>query len=105
MEGRRSNSDAGALIDRLAQGGAPSLDSLEGPWIALPENTVAFAYAWSLAVVEAIIAQGGMTDISRLLDHIATSEPAEAALSDVLHSSYADLEQQTIAYLKREYLR
>ena len=40
----------------------------------------AFAYAWSLAVVESIIDSGGMSDISRLLDRIATSSStAEAA--------------------------
>ncbi len=73
--------------------------------MGLPENSAALAYAWSLAVVESIIQQGGTSDISRLLDRVATSPSTEAACREALHSSYADLEQQTVAYLKREYVR
>jgi tetratricopeptide (TPR) repeat protein len=105
MEGRRSASVAAALVDASAQGGVPSLGALEGSWMGLPENSAALAYAWSLAVVESIIQQGGTSDISRLLDRVATSPSTEAACREALHSSYADLEQQTVAYLKREYVR
>jgi tetratricopeptide (TPR) repeat protein len=104
MEGKRSNAEAGALIDAVSQRSAPSLGSLEGPWMGLPANVVSFAYPWSLAVVESIVEQGGIGDISRLLDKMAESSTAEAAVRDALHSDYADLEQQTIIYLKREYL-
>jgi hypothetical protein len=40
-----------------------------------------------------------------LLDRIATMPSTEAALRETLHSDYPDLEQQTIAYLKRQYVR
>ena len=73
--------------------------------MSLPTNLVAFAYPWSLAVVESVIQTGGVADISRLLDRIASGISTEAALRETLRSDYADLEQQTIAYLKREYLR
>lgn len=105
MEGRRSASVAAALVDASAQGGVPSLAALEGSWMGLPENSAALAYAWSLAVVESIIQAGGTSDISRLLDRVATSPSTEAACREALHSSYADLEQQAVAYLKREYVR
>ena len=105
MEGRRSSSSAAALLDAAAQGMAPRLDSLEGSWMGLSGNSAAFAYAWSLAVVESMIDAGGVSDISRLLDRIATSTSTEAAVKEMLHSSYADLNQQTIAYLKHTYLR
>jgi len=105
MEGRRCSSVAGYLMESVAQGSAPSLASLEGPWMSLPTNLVAFAYPWSLAVVESVIQTGGVADISRLLDRIASGISTEAALRETLRSDYADLEQQTIAYLKREYLR
>lgn len=105
MEGRRSSSAAGYLVDAVSQGAAPSLKSLEPLWMSLPDNTVAFAYPWSLAVVESIIQNGGMTDISRLLDRIASAPSTEAALREVLRTDYPDLEQQAFAYLKREYLR
>jgi tetratricopeptide (TPR) repeat protein len=105
MEGKRSSREAGALIDAVSQGLSPTLRSLEGSWMGLPEAVVSFAYPWSLAVVESIIQKGGISDISRLLDKIATSPSAESAVRDALHSDYSDLEQQTIAYLKSEYLR
>jgi len=105
MEGRRSTSVAGALVDAASQGMAPRLESLEGSWMGLSGNSAAFAYAWALAVVESIIDQGGVSDISRLLDRIATSPSTEAAVQEMLHSSYDDLDQQTVAYLKHAYLR
>ena len=59
--------------------------------MALSGNSAAFAYAWSLAVVESIVQSGGITDISRLLDRIATSSSTEAALRETLRCDYADL--------------
>ena len=73
--------------------------------MGLSGNSAAFAYAWSLAVVESIIDAGGVSDISRLLDRIATSASVEDALKETLHLSYDELNQQTVAYLKRDYLR
>lgn len=104
MEGRRSSAAAGALIDAVGQGSMPSLASLEGPWIAMPNDMVALAYQWSLAIVESMIQIGGISDISRLLDRLVKAPTPEAAVRETLHSDYADLEQQTIAYLKRTYL-
>jgi tetratricopeptide (TPR) repeat protein len=105
MEGRRSSSTAGGLVAAASQGGAPSLASLEGSWMGLPSDLAGFAYAWSLAVVESMIQAGGVGDLSRLLDRIATSPSTEAAVRETLHSDYSDLEQQAVTYLKREYLR
>jgi len=105
MEGRRSTSNAGALAEMASQGSIPSLAQLEGPWMSLDGNSAAFAYAWSLAVVESIVDSGGVSDISRLLDRVATAPSTEAAAQEMLHSNYADLQQQAVAYLKRAYLR
>lgn len=104
-EGRRSSTSAGTLLEAASQGGAPQLASLDGSWMGLSGSSAGFAYAWSLAVVESIIDAGGVSDVSRLLDRIATSSSTEAALQETLHLSFADLDQQTVAYLKREYLR
>lgn len=105
MEGRRSSSTAGALIDAAGQDEGIKLETLEGSWLGLSGDSATLAYAWSLAVVESIIQTGGMSDISRLLDRIATSPSTDAALRETLHSNYADLDQQTVAYLKHEYVR
>jgi len=104
MEGRRSSQDAGALVDAASQGMAPPLESMEGSWMGLSGNSAAFAYAWSLAVVESIIDAGGVSDVSRLLDRIATSPSTDVALKETLRLNYDDLNQQTVAYLKRAYL-
>jgi predicted negative regulator of RcsB-dependent stress response len=105
MEGRRSSSTASGLVAAASQGGATSLASLEGSWMGLPSDLAGFAYAWSLAVVESMIQAGGVGDLSRLLDRIATAPSTEAAVRETLHSDYSDLEQQAVTYLKREYLR
>jgi tetratricopeptide (TPR) repeat protein len=105
MEGRRSTSNAGALIDAASQGAIPPLGAFEGSWMGLSGNSASFAYAWSLAVVESIIESGGVSDISRLLERVATAPSTEAAAQETLHDSYADLQQQTVDYLRREYLR
>ncbi len=103
MEGRRSNAAAAALITAADQGVAPPLSLLEGSWMSLPDTDAAIAYAWSLAAVESIIDAGGVSDVSRLLDRIATAPSTAAALGDALHTNYDELLQQTIAYLRRQY--
>ena len=77
------------------QGVIPPLSAFEGSWMALDGNSAAFAYAWSLAVVESIVDSGGVSDISRLLDRVATAPSTEAAVQEMLHSNYTDLQQQT----------
>lgn len=105
MEGRRSSSSAAGLVAAAEQGDVPSLASMEGSWMTLSGDSAAFAYAWSLAVVESIIDQGGVSDISRLLEHVATSSSTSEALQETLRMNYADLQQQTVTYLKHTYLQ
>jgi predicted negative regulator of RcsB-dependent stress response len=105
MEGRRSTESAGALLNAASQGGVPTLASLEGSWLNLSGSSASVAYAWSLAAVESIVQTGGIGDVSRLLDAIATTPSTETALRDSLHSDYADLQQQTITLLRHEDLR
>ena len=105
MEGRRSSSSAAGLVAAAEQGEVPSLATMEGSWMGLSGDSAAFAYAWSLAVVESIIDQGGVSDISRLLEHIATSSSTSEALQETLRMNYADLQEQTVTYLKRTYLQ
>jgi tetratricopeptide (TPR) repeat protein len=104
MEGRRSSSSAAGLVAMADQGSIPSLATMEGSWMGLSGNSAAFAYAWSLAVVESIIDQGGVSDVSRLIEHIATASSTPEALQETLRMNYADLQQQTVTYLKHTYL-
>jgi tetratricopeptide (TPR) repeat protein len=105
MEGRRTAGSAGVLVDGIGQSQPPRLESLEGSWMSLSGGVAGFAYAYSLAAVEAIIQNGGMSDISRLLDRLATSPSTEAALQESLRIDYAELDQLTMAYLRKEYVR
>jgi len=105
MEGRRSSSSAAALVAAASQGSVPSLATMEGSWMGLSGDSAAFAYAWSLAVVESIIDQGGVSDIGRLLEHVATAPSTAEALRETLRLSYADLQEQTVTYLKHTYLQ
>jgi tetratricopeptide (TPR) repeat protein len=101
MEGQRSSRSAAALLGAISQTGVPQFAAMEGSWMNLSGNSAAFAYAWSLAAVESIVDQGGMGDVSRLLDAVSTAPDTESALEQSLHEDYSDLAAQTIDYLKR----
>lgn len=105
MEGQRSIDSAGMVLDVLGQPGAPRLQMLEGSWMGLSGGAASFAYAWSLAVIETMVQSGGISDVSRLLDAIGSLASVEEALHQALHSGYADIEEQTLAFLRREYVR
>jgi len=105
MEGRRSGSAAAALVEAAGMAQPPRLEMFEGSWMGLSVNQAAFAYAYALAAVESIVQSGGVSDISRLLDRITSASSMNGALREALHSDYADLDQQTVAYLRKEYVR
>lgn len=101
MEGKRAGDTADALLQNFQQGKMTPLPQLEGSWIALPEESVAYAYAWSLANIEYIVESGGMADVERVLERLGAGASTEAALRDVLHSSYDDLMQATVDHLRK----
>jgi hypothetical protein len=105
MEGRRTGKDAQLLLAAYEREGPVPWRVLEGSWVGLPNQAVGFAYAWSLATVESIIADSGMGGIERLLEYLGTESSVEAALRGALYTDYAGLEQQTARYLRRTYLR
>lgn len=103
MEGLRSGSSAAALLQAANQGQTPHFGELETSWMSLPNDSAAYAYAWSLAAVESIVDAGGMSDISSLLDRVAADSSTEEAVEDSLHENYSDLAAQTVQYLQRRY--
>ncbi len=105
MEGARSGEFAGAVVMAYQRRTSLPLAALEGTWMNLPEPAAANAYAWSLSVVEYIVATYGMRDILRLLDRISNGPSAEAAAQSALRMDYVELERETIRYLRRTYLR
>ena len=105
MEGKRSGALATGILAAASNNALPSLQSLEGPWMALPTNTVTLAYPWSLAVIEDVIQSGDVSDVDRLMDRIGASSSDEGAVREVLHTDYNGLEQQSLEYLHHQYIR
>ncbi len=105
MEGQRSGDAATLLVGAYERKASAPLGALEGSWMQMPSAVADYAYAWSLAIVEYIVASYGIRDIERLLDRVATEPSTEAAARSALHMAYLDLEQETVKYLRRTYLR
>jgi tetratricopeptide (TPR) repeat protein len=103
MEGRRSENDAAGLIAAYERGQYIPLKNLEGSWTRLPAPAARLAYAWSLAAVESIIGTSGTWGIERLFDHFDADPSFEAAMRASIQTTYADLERQTVAYLRQTY--
>jgi tetratricopeptide (TPR) repeat protein len=104
MEGKRSHAMAGKLSAEYERQMEISLASFETSWMNLPPETVASAYAWSLAVIEAMVNDDGIDDLGRVLDRIGSGSTAQDSIRLVLHKSYADLMQDTVQYLRKAYL-
>jgi hypothetical protein len=70
----------------------------------LPGEEVGQAYAWSLAIVEAMEASGP-ADIERLLERVAVEVTPEGALRSSQHLDYSEVTRATAEYLRVTYLR
>lgn len=103
MEGKRSDVNAGILVQIYDQGQAAPLGNLEGSWMGLPGETARYAYAWALANTEYIVETDGMGDVERILDRLGSGNSTEQALKDVLHDDYGDLMRSSADYLKKTY--
>jgi len=105
MEGQRSSETADLLVSAYERKAAMPLAAMEHSWMRMPGEVALYAYAWSLGVVEYLVATYGMRDLERLLDRVAVEPSTEAATRSGLRMDYTELEQQTAKYLRRTYLR
>ena len=105
MEGQRSSETADLLVSAYERKAAMPLAAMEHSWMRMPGEVALYAYAWSLGVVEYLVATYGMRDLERLLDRVAIEPSTEAATRSGLRMDYTELEQQTAKYLRRTYLR
>src|SRR5580693_2900640 len=103
VEGRRSGNSAAGLLATYDQHSAIPLSSLEISWMQLSGTGAAFAYTWSLAAVETILANGNMATLVQLVDAVTTTGSTESAIREVLHETYPDLDKQTADYLRSTY--
>jgi tetratricopeptide (TPR) repeat protein len=105
MEGHRSDYSARALVATLDQPLHVPLHRLEGSWSKFPAPLASFAYAWSLAATETIVASSGMYGLERFFEHFENDTAVEPALREALQINYADLERNTADYLRRTYIK
>jgi hypothetical protein len=73
--------------------------------MSLSVGQARFAYAWALAVVEAIEGTSGSDGLDRLLDSERTESTGEAALLQALRTSYSGLDDTTVDFLRKAYLQ
>jgi tetratricopeptide (TPR) repeat protein len=104
MEGRRTGADAGPLVATYEHEQGKTLRYYPGSWTGFSAPQARFAYAWSLAVVEAIEAQSGLDAVDRLLDAERTESSGEAAIVQALHTNFSSLSDATTLYLRQTYL-
>jgi len=103
MEGRRVGPAAAGLLEAYDHQAAIPLTDLELSWMSLSGTGASFAYAWSLGVVETILAKNSMADLVKILDALTASGSTEGAVRAVLHQSYGELEEQTADFLRSTY--
>lgn len=105
MEGWRSGGNAKILVNLYQEKKYIPLSRLEGPWNRFPAPLARYAYAWSLAAVESIVANSGMWGVRSLLAELDQQDSVRTALGVALQLNYSDLELQTVEYLRRTYLQ
>jgi tetratricopeptide (TPR) repeat protein len=94
----------GARLARaMVTGPLPSFQALEGPFLNMPQDQVALAYAKSLAAIEYLRANFGMDEIRNLLKAMPSQPDVAVLLQDQLHLSYPAFEQEVANYLVKKY--
>jgi tetratricopeptide (TPR) repeat protein len=79
------------------------LNVLEGSFARFSSAQATLAYTESLAAVQYISETYGMSDLQRILERLGQGNSTEAALREILHSSYGDLEAELAKYLASKY--
>jgi tetratricopeptide (TPR) repeat protein len=101
MEGKRSESNAAALLAIYRSDPSRGAGHFDDDWMKLSGADAGAAYAWALANIEFIVQSGGMSDVDRILDRLAAGDAPEAAVKAVVRSDYAELTRDTVEYLRK----
>jgi tetratricopeptide (TPR) repeat protein len=102
-EGATTAAMGSQLARAIAAGRLPSLPSLEGVFLNMPEDKVALAYAKSLAALEYLRSTFDMVEIRNLLKAMPSQPDFGVLLQDELHLSYAEFEQEVANYIMKKY--
>jgi len=102
-EGATTATMGAQLARALATGRLPSFPALEGPFLNLPQDQVALAYAKSLAALEYLRTTFDMSEICNLLKAMPSQPDFGVLLQDELHLSYPAFEQEVANYIVKKY--
>ena len=102
-EGATTASMGTQLARAVAAGRLPSFQALEGPFLNLPQDQVALAYAKSLAALEYLQINFDMGEICKMLKAMASQPDFSVILQDELHLTYPAFEQEVANYLVKKY--
>jgi len=103
MEGKRSDGAAQTLVSMYASAPEQSAEHFTGDWMRMSNDEVAVAYAWALANVECILSTGGMSDLDRIMERMASGYAPEVATRAVTRAGYAELDAETVEFLRKSY--
>jgi hypothetical protein len=99
LEGGRPEREDAGLARRARASRLPRLETLEKPFVGLPESEATVAYARSLSAVAHLLRLGGEEGIRRLLAALGAGRPAAAALAAAYGMGYGELQRQWEAHL------
>jgi tetratricopeptide (TPR) repeat protein len=104
LEEGATTATLGAQLARaMVAGHLPSYQALEGPFLNLPQDQVALAYAKSLAALEYLRTTSDMSEISNLLKAMPSQPDFSVLLQNELHLTYPAFEQEVADYLVKKY--
>jgi len=103
VEGR-SLAIRGTRLARLYKdGNSLPLKQLEKSFLSFSQAQAVLAYDESLAAASFISDTYGMSDIRRILEHLAQGGTAEDAIRDVIRLDYAQFEEEFTRYLNEKF--
>ncbi len=102
-EGKSSASYGRQLAKVYAADQEIPYNVLEGSFMRFSTQQAVVAYAESLAAVEYIRDNYGMSEIPRILERLAQGSSTEVALRTTIHSDYSQLHDDLAKYLKDKY--
>jgi len=102
-EGATSATTGLQLARAVATGRLPFFASLEGPFLNMPQDQVALAYAKSLAALEYLRTTFDMVEIRNLLKAMPAHPDFGVLLQDELRLSYPAFEQEIANYIVKKY--
>lgn len=103
MEGRSAAAEGRKLAQLYGMQRNIPLNELEGSFMRFSPEEATLAYAQALTAAEYIRDTYGMADLATVLKRIGEGQSTESALRSVIHSGYAQLEQELARHLQRSY--